>query len=300
DFESYATSANLQSQWGTVYGSAGVTEFSRTLNTTAGEGGSKAMKMYIDISAGANVTTGLGVNWDPCIFGITGYYTPPENQTDMTGYTGVRLWLKSGGVTGHPDVYFKLNLIEDEPSGTQEKWMSPKIYLKDLDPNGEYVYLDFKDFYQYYTSSTEAMELDKIKISYLFLAYDNNTTQQTTATVYVDDIRYVRRAYRIPEMDAMSFTLPDKFALRQNYPNPFNPVTTIQYDLPTASDVRLVIYDILGREITTLVNGRMEAGYHRIMWDGRNQLGEKVASGVYIYLLKAGDYIGSKKLLMIK
>ncbi|GEM_PF-1402283 len=301
DFESYATTADLQSQWGTVYGSAGVTSFTRTLNTTAGEGGSKAMEMYIDISSGASPTTGLGVNWDPCIFGITGYYTPPANQTDMSNYyTGVRLWLKPGAVTGHPDVYFKLNLIEDEPSGTEEKWMSPKIYLKDLDPNGEYVYLDFNDFYQYYTSSTEAMELDKIKISYLFLAYDNNTTLRTTAKVYVDDIRYVRRAYRIPETDAMSFTLPDKYALRQNFPNPFNPVTTIQYDLPSAGDVQLVIYDILGREITTLVNGRMEAGFHQIRWDGRDRMGEKVASGVYIYLLKAGDYIGSKKLVLMK
>ena len=102
--------------------------------------------------------------------------------------------------------------------------------------------------------------------------------------------------------------LPDKYALHQNYPNPFNPITTIQYDLPEASDVRLVIYDLLGREVITLIQDRHEAGYQSVIWNGRNRLGQEVATGIYIYQLIAGDpssgsgraFVSTKKLVLIK
>jgi photosystem II stability/assembly factor-like uncharacterized protein len=83
--------------------------------------------------------------------------------------------------------------------------------------------------------------------------------------------------------------IPTEFGLHQNHPNPFNPSTTITYALPRAVAVQLVIYDMLGRQVRALVNQRQPAGRYTITWDGRNEQGESLASGVYIYQLRAGN-----------
>ncbi len=79
----------------------------------------------------------------------------------------------------------------------------------------------------------------------------------------------------------------DGYALYQNYPNPFNPVTHIRYQLPEAGYVKVVVYDMLGRELKTLVDDFREAGYYAVIWDGRNQFGKTASSGVYLYRLTA-------------
>jgi len=94
--------------------------------------------------------------------------------------------------------------------------------------------------------------------------------------------------------------LPAGYALHQNYPNPFNPATVIRYDLPEATDVVLKIYDVMGREVRTLVNVKQAAGYQSISWDGRNEQGVKVASGLYIYKLIAGTYAQARKMLFVQ
>ena len=94
--------------------------------------------------------------------------------------------------------------------------------------------------------------------------------------------------------------LPKTYDVAQNYPNPFNPTTTIKFALPAASDVKLEIYNVLGQRVRTLVNGRVEAGYHRVEWDGRNELGHQVATGIYIYRFQAGDFVKVKKMILMK
>ena len=94
--------------------------------------------------------------------------------------------------------------------------------------------------------------------------------------------------------------IPTDFALLQNYPNPFNPETRIRFQLPEASRVVLKVYNILGQEVRTLVNDQMKAGFHNLMWDGRNGAGLRVASGVYIYRIKAGNFKSVKKMVMLK
>lgn len=94
--------------------------------------------------------------------------------------------------------------------------------------------------------------------------------------------------------------LPDEYILYQNYPNPFNPATTIKFGLPEKSDVRLEIFDILGRQVVILGNEPMDAGYHEIVWDSRNRFGGEVSSGVYFYRLKAGEFNSIKKMLILK
>ena len=95
-------------------------------------------------------------------------------------------------------------------------------------------------------------------------------------------------------------SLPASFALSQNYPNPFNPSTSIKFAVPNKSHVNLEIYDILGRKVNTLVDSEFDAGYHTVIWDGRNSSGEQVSTGVYFYRLNAGDYSSSKKMTIIK
>jgi hypothetical protein len=94
--------------------------------------------------------------------------------------------------------------------------------------------------------------------------------------------------------------LPDKFALHQNYPNPFNPVTTFHYDLPENSYVNVTVYDMLGREIRTLVNITQEAGFKSVIWDATNDFGKPVSAGVYLYQIQAGEYISTKKMVLLK
>ncbi|MBT3960748.1 MAG: T9SS type A sorting domain-containing protein, partial [Candidatus Marinimicrobia bacterium] len=94
--------------------------------------------------------------------------------------------------------------------------------------------------------------------------------------------------------------IPDEFVLYSNYPNPFNPITHINYGLPEASNVHLIIYDILGREVSTLVNGVQDAGYKSIIWSGKNALGENVSAGVYFYLIQAGEFRKVRKMVLLK
>ena len=94
--------------------------------------------------------------------------------------------------------------------------------------------------------------------------------------------------------------VPTEFALHNNYPNPFNPITTINYDLPQDGSVRLIIYDVMGREVTRLVNGFTPAGYHSVRWDARNKMGENVSAGVYFYHLQSGAFVKTQKMVLLK
>jgi hypothetical protein len=93
---------------------------------------------------------------------------------------------------------------------------------------------------------------------------------------------------------------PESFSLSQNYPNPFNPETQINYALPQDCDVKVTIYNLLGQRVRTLVDERQSAGYRTVLWDGKDEQGVDVASGVYFYRLKAGDFVDSKKMLLLK
>jgi len=94
--------------------------------------------------------------------------------------------------------------------------------------------------------------------------------------------------------------LPKKFALYANYPNPFNPVTTVAYDIPEASDVLLEIYNITGQRVKILVNKRQEPNRYKVQWNGTNEAGAQLSSGMYFYRIQAKDYSSVKKLILMK
>ncbi len=95
-------------------------------------------------------------------------------------------------------------------------------------------------------------------------------------------------------------TIPKKYELFQNYPNPFNPSTTIKFAVAKAGQVQLIVYDLLGRKVKTLFNENTHVGYHTIVWDGTNDYGSKVATGIYFYQLRAGSVQLTHKMILLK
>ncbi len=94
--------------------------------------------------------------------------------------------------------------------------------------------------------------------------------------------------------------IPAEYSLEQNYPNPFNPSTIIEFMIPVQAEVSLKIYDLLGSEVATLVNEVRDAGQHFVQWNGKNGMGQSVNSGIYFYTMKAGDFVSTKKMMLLK
>ena len=121
--------------------------------------------------------------------------------------------------------------------------------------------------------------------------------------IYTDEFGTYKLDIGAPEK---AVCIPSKFSLSQNFPNPFNPITTINFSLPEVKNgafsipTRLIVYDLLGREVTKLINKSYLPGEYSIIWDSRNTQGKFVASGVYIYRLEYGHYFKSKKMVLIK
>ena len=93
---------------------------------------------------------------------------------------------------------------------------------------------------------------------------------------------------------------PVIFKLNNCYPNPFNPVTTLRYDLPENGLVNITIYDMMGRQVKTLINGSQTAGYKTIQWNATNNVGQPVSAGLYLYTIQAGDFRETKKMILLK
>ena len=94
--------------------------------------------------------------------------------------------------------------------------------------------------------------------------------------------------------------IPTVFALLQNYPNPFNPVTTLRYDLPEQATVNIIIYDMLGRQVKLLINQTQDAGFKSVIWDATNDYGKPVSAGVYLYQIQAGEFVQTRKMVLLK
>jgi len=93
---------------------------------------------------------------------------------------------------------------------------------------------------------------------------------------------------------------PLSFRLHQNFPNPFNPITTLRYDLPEDGLVDITVYDMLGNKVNNLVNTNQSSGHKSIQWDATNNQGEPVSAGVYLYKIQAGDFVDTKKMILLK
>ena len=101
-------------------------------------------------------------------------------------------------------------------------------------------------------------------------------------------------------LNAMDFEVVDNYKLINNYPNPFNPVTTLRYDLPENVHVNITIYDMLGRQIKNLINQTQDAGYRSVRWNATDDYGKPVSAGIYLYQIQAGEFVQTKKMVLLK
>ena len=101
-------------------------------------------------------------------------------------------------------------------------------------------------------------------------------------------------------LNVMDFEVLDNYKLIKNYPNPFNPVTTLRYDLPENSHVNITIYDMLGRQVKNLINQTQDAGYRSVRWNATDDYGKPVSAGIYLYQIQAGEFVQTKKMMLLK
>jgi hypothetical protein len=133
-----------------------------------------------------------------------------------------------------------------------------------------------------------------------FMVPDSNQNGAESGLFAVTPSGKVLEFSSLVALEEENLSIPQTFDISQNYPNPFNPTTNIKYQLPEATDVNLVIYNILGQKVRTLVNNRINAGFHTVEWDTRNDAGVKISTGVYIYRFQAADFVRTKKMILIK
>ena len=144
-----------------------------------------------------------------------------------------------------------------------------------------------------------------------FVNGSGTTTERRSYSFTDDNVLSGTYTYRLKQIDfdgsfeysngveVNVFSATD-FTLAQNFPNPFNPDTQIRFDLPAAVNVRLVVFDLLGREVRTLIDNSMPAGAYHVMWDGRDFRGLPVGTGTYIYRITAGSFSDVHKMLLLK
>ncbi len=135
-------------------------------------------------------------------------------------------------------------------------------------------------------------------ILFLFSVGFGKETNQEKRKIGFDDILQFDNSHSITLSENLS--IPKSFKVKQNYPNPFNASTVIEYDLPIRAKTSIVIYNSLGQQIRTLENNTKEAGSYRTEWDGKDDLRQEIASGIYFYVVLADEYYSINKMALIK
>lgn len=131
-----------------------------------------------------------------------------------------------------------------------------------------------------------------------FILTDNASGATILPSIFVADSTWLKRFVKVSEIRPN--VVPKNFELSQNYPNPFNPTTNIEFAVPAKSHVELVIYNALGQRVRELINEDLDAGWKSVTWDGTDNSGNTVASGIYLYRIEAGDFAQSKKMILMK
>ncbi|MCK7522034.1 MAG: T9SS type A sorting domain-containing protein [Ignavibacteriales bacterium] len=156
--------------------------------------------------------------------------------------------------------------------------------------------VSFIDYSQ--TDTLKFIDVDVIKV-------DENYWITGYAVGDSGTISKYKELYLVTETEPVQNIIPESFSLKQNYPNPFNPTTRIEFSLPVAADVELMVYNILGQQVASLINEQRSAGNHSVLWNANDSNGMKLSSGIYLYKLKATGNDGSefqeiKKMILLK
>jgi len=211
----------------------------------------------------------------------------PDHPIDPVGYKSLRFAFHPGDAT----VGFRpaFNVVVNRNADRA-------VQLLGSDREGVGIDMDLKDW--------QVVEIPQVALGFALIE-EINFLGNLRGTFYLDDLRLVTAAPPQPVtavLEEHSSTLPESFTLHQNYPNPFNSSTVIRFALPTANDVELSIFNLAGQQVATLVEGARETGTYTVHWDGRDDSGRALASGVYLYRLRAGDgkQVETRKLLLLR
>ena len=194
------------------------------------------------------------------------------------------------------------NIAPGVPTGLMATILETGIHLSwDISPDDDFQYFDLEK------SSTadfgEYQVIETVDTAYLDTDYEVNVTVYYRLIVYDDAGNASEHSVAIDITVLwadLGIAIPDEFAIHQNYPNPFNPVTTLRYDLPEQGHVRITIYDMLGRDVKTLINEYQDPGYRSIIWDATNDYGKPVSAGMYLYQIEANNFLKTKKMILVK
>ena len=194
------------------------------------------------------------------------------------------------------------NIAPGAPTGLMASVSETGIYLSwDLSAAEDFQYFhleksnteDFGEYQVIETADTAYVDTDyeiDITIYYRLVAFDDGGNVSDYSEVVDMTVLWTD----------LGIAIPDEFAVHQNYPNPFNPITTLRYDLPEQAYVNITIYDMMGRQVKTLVSQRQDAGYKSVIWNAANDYGKPVSAGIYLYQIQAGEYISTKKMVLLK
>jgi hypothetical protein len=216
---------------------------------------------------------------------------------DLAGYDSPRNLIYLYDSQGNPNGYFGLKLL-----GNRDSTFSRTIETPDANNMDRYYHMtigfpslpnDPFDYHMLLTAQPFDIAVDDSHTVAFGLVMGGSLAELQQHADIMDTIYNTEVVVGIE--DFMSNVIPTKFSLAQNYPNPFNPTTTIIYGLRERTIVELKVYDVLGREIETIVNGEQNAGYYEIEFDA-----SRLASGIYFYRLQAGNFIETKKMLLLK
>jgi len=219
------------------------------------------------------------------------------NWYNETNSFSIESWISSGDLV---NLEFDHNgiVIEFPPLATagQVQILGHNGRLEyGINKDDKYLDLDYLNeetqFFTYITERTENGFIEipiKIKgkstdldMSYKFVDQNGNVISQATQSIKIENI-------------------PEHFKLHSNYPNPFNPTTTMRFDLPIQTDVKIIIFNMLGQKVKNFDLKGVSAGYHFVKWNARNDMGDPVAAGVYFYQLQAKDFIETRKMVLLK
>ena len=209
-----------------------------------------------------------------------------------------------------PDVERSLSLSADLNATRESKYMRDVRDIEELNGVWNLKIDSDKDENEIFLSgilkgkipeglSIAIIDIPERKATFNFLEYGlqiiKNSNISYDIKIIMGELDYVQQM-----SDEILENIPSIFSLSQNYPNPFNPVTKLDYNLPLRSRINISIYNVLGQEIKTLVNGVKEYGYHSTTWNGQDNVGRDMASGVYFARISSQDFTKTRKMLLVK
>ena len=245
-----------------------------------------SVTMYLKVKF---TTTGTPTNGDQLHVTVA---TDPEFLSNLNVYTVVS---SPVGLIG--DFYFQTNESAGSlhPAIVYDSWFWEKIVVSG-DTVSVWAFADGEapTDTANYTFTPDGVALGTAAPTFFIIGL----TDDDSSAVLINEVWYNETPTGMGISD--DAPIASSYELSQNYPNPFNPTTHIRFNIPETGLVNITIYDMLGRQIKSLINQTLDAGYISIIWDATNDYGKPVSAGIYLYQIQAGEYISTKKMVLLK